>query len=53
MEQHDQVAAIAFYEEKQDLIVQHLPTSDFRAILFYSPAVNDALALPPNNMFAL
>ena len=35
------------------MIVQHLPSADFRAILFYSPAVNDSLALPSQNMYAL
>ena len=35
------------------MIVQHLPSADFRAILFYSPAVNDSLALPSQHMYAL
>lgn len=52
--QHDQVAAIAYYEDKEtEMLVQHLPAADFRAILFYSPAVNDSLARPSQQMFAL
>jgi hypothetical protein len=55
IEVHDQVAAIAYYgdENQHEIIVQHLPLTDFKAILYYSPAVNTTLACPSQNLLAL
>ena len=55
IEVHDQVAAIAYYgdENQHEVIVQHLPLTDFKAILYYSPAVNTTLACPSQNLLAL
>ena len=52
METHDQVAAVALYQEKDiiqsttDINLQHLPTTDFRAILFYSANHHEKMTMP-------
>jgi hypothetical protein len=48
IEVHDQVAAIAYYGEdnSHEIIVQHLGLTDFKAVLYYSQAVNTAFACP-------
>jgi hypothetical protein len=54
MDIYDQVAAIAYYgdENSPNFLIQHLPTTDFKSLLFYSP-LNNLSSIPPQPLLAL